>query len=137
MKVCRWMGGSSPRMTRLGQRSLVSGEAQARAPQPPQRATPRDGDGKPGGEGPPYADRLREVVNAEKSQAQPHKRGLRMREHRGRRLATDAGWMTATKLPITIGNTANTPEANEPIQWLAVVTTATTTATAAARSGRS
>ena len=65
--------------------------AQARAPQPPQRATPRDGDGKPGGEGPPYADRLREVVHAEKSQAQPHKRGLRMREHRGRRLATDAG----------------------------------------------
>src|SRR5206468_3214376 len=47
------------------------------------------------------------------------------------------GWMTTTKLPITIGKIANTPEANEPIQWLAVVTTATTTATAAARSGRS
>src|SRR5258707_911576 len=47
------------------------------------------------------------------------------------------GWMTATKLPITIGKTANTPEANEPIQWLAVVTTATTTATPAARSGGS
>jgi len=38
---------------------------------------------------------------------------------------------------ITIGKTANVPEANGPIQWLAVVTTVTATATAAARNGRS
>jgi hypothetical protein len=44
--------------------------------------------------------------------------------------------ITAT-LPITIGKKAKVPEANGPIQWLAVVTAVTTTATAAARSGRS
>ena len=40
-----------------------------------------------------------------------------------------------TELPITIGNSANMPEANEPMLKLAVVTTATTMATASARSG--
>ena len=34
-----------------------------------------------------------------------------------------------------IGNSANMPEANEPMLWLAVVTTATTIAAASARSG--
>jgi len=42
-----------------------------------------------------------------------------------------------TKVPITIGNTANTPDANDPIRWLAVVTAATTSAAAVARSGSS
>ena len=45
--------------------------------------------------------------------------------------------MITTKLPITIGNTANMPETNEPIWWLAVVTTATTTAAVSARNGMS
>src|SRR5262245_53678501 len=48
-----------------------------------------------------------------------------------------SGCTITTKVASTMGNTANTPEANEPIQWLAVVTTATTSAAAAARSGRS
>jgi choline-glycine betaine transporter len=34
-----------------------------------------------------------------------------------------------------IGNSANMPDANEPILWLAVVTMATTAAAASARSG--
>ena len=47
------------------------------------------------------------------------------------------GCMMTAKLPITIGNTANTPEKNEPMRWLAVVTTATTSAAVNARSGMS
>ncbi len=47
------------------------------------------------------------------------------------------GCMITAKLPITIGNTENMPETNDPISWLAVVTTATTTAAVSARSGMS
>ena len=42
-----------------------------------------------------------------------------------------------TELAITIGNTANTPETNEPMLWLAVVTMTTTMAAVMARSGMS
>src|SRR5262245_56255392 len=41
------------------------------------------------------------------------------------------------KLAITIGKTANMPEANDPMLWLAVVTMATQSATVAARQARS
>ncbi len=41
------------------------------------------------------------------------------------------------KLDIAIGNTANMPDAKEPIEWLSVVTMTTKVATAAARSGMS
>ena len=47
------------------------------------------------------------------------------------------GCRITMKLPITTGNTANIPEANEPMRWLAVVTTATTNAAVKARSGMS
>ena len=41
------------------------------------------------------------------------------------------------ELPRTIGNSANMPDANEPMLWLASVTTATTRAAVEARSGMS
>ena len=41
----------------------------------------------------------------------------------------------AIELPRMIGNSANMPDANGPMTELAVVTAATTTATATARSG--
>jgi hypothetical protein len=41
------------------------------------------------------------------------------------------------KLAIATGNTANMPDANEPMLWLAVVTIATQMATVAARQARS
>ena len=37
------------------------------------------------------------------------------------------------KLPIATGNTANMPDANEPMRWLATVTTATQSETMTAR----
>ena len=47
------------------------------------------------------------------------------------------GCRITMKLAIATGNTANMPEANEPMLWLAVVTTTTNSATVSARSGMS
>ena len=59
-------------------------------PQEPKRGAPRHGDGEARREAPPHADRLGEVMHAEKSETKTDERGLRMGEDRTRRLAAGA-----------------------------------------------
>ena len=76
-------------------------------------------------------------MHGHKGQRQPDERNLRMRHDACRRFAADARMQITIELQKTIGNSANIPEANEPMLWLAVVTITTTVAAATARSGMS
>ena len=76
-------------------------------------------------------------MHHKKAKPETDQRQLHMRQHARRRLAADARIMMTIELPRMIGNSANIPEANEPMLELAAVTTATTRAAVNARSGMS
>src|SRR5262249_39770956 len=130
------MGGSDPREQSVHRQVAprITRGAAARAAEAKAR---RSTHGKSGGEGPPHADRLGEQRHAEKSEAKAQERRLRVGEYGGCRLAAGAGMNDHGDTSHHDRKKAKVPEANGPIQWLAVVTAVTTTATAAARSGRS
>ena len=83
----------------------------------------------------PDADALGEVVNSQKSERETEQRRGDMRRATagGCRSADARNCRNEKKLPIATGNTANTPDANEPMLWLRDVTTITQSATIAAR----
>ena len=76
-------------------------------------------------------------MHGHKGQRQPDERDLRMRHDACRRFAADTRMQNHDRAAKDLGNTANIPEANEPMLWLAVVTITTTVAAASARSGMS
>src|SRR6516225_249349 len=117
-----------------------AGMSGSNSPHPPphqhQHAAPGHRDAKDS-KGPPRAEQFGEIVQAIKASVRPTSATCACAMTLAVALPPTRGCKITIELQKTIGNTANIPEANEPMLLLAVVTITTTVAAASARSGMS